>query len=468
MADIINKEGLMSLIRESQTRAKWNDDMERRSRMQKYLDYYRDDCREYIRTEIQNLVNLQESNELCKYIEHDNITSRMIDSISMIFKERVNISLKCRSGKSAEENQIRLNKLLSDLNFHVTMKEVEKLSKLVFDIAVIPQIRNNRIELDIITPEKAFVKQNSEDPTKADAFFYQTGILTNTASPNPVHEYHFWTQDGKFSCLIDDLGTPFNIKQLLEWNHPDIFPVIMFRNYHPVDSFWYDGLNPIVEKNIIIDLKRTDMSMAEAYNIPQRINRGVPEEQEIKLGRTFAMNIPVPENEQPLGDAKYIRPDENLSELDQCILNRIEQLGLSLGLSKSIITGQSATSGYELALSKYEIVERNKSERDYYANSLKDLIKLILAMAGECNGDDYSGVEDIKIDFGEIRFSQSELEKARTRYYKLVYGIASRIDVIMEDNPDLTREQAITKAKQIDKEELDFGKDFDNISSMSF
>ncbi len=458
----------MSLIRESLMRAKWNDDMARRSRMQKYLDYYRDDCSSYIKSEISNLVNPQESTELCKYVEHDNITSRMIDSISLIFKEKVNVSISCSTETDTEKAQVLLNDLLDGLNFHVTMKEVEKLSKLVFDIAVIPQIRNNKIELDIITPEKAFVKQSNEDPTKAEAFFYQTGILTNTTSPNPIHEYHFWTREGKFSCMIDDTGNPFNITLLMEWNHPEIFPVIMFRNYLPIDSFWYDGLNPIVEKNIIIDLKRTDMSMAEAYNIPQRINRGVPEEQEIKLGRTFAMNIPLPENEQPLGDAKYIKPDENLTELDKCILNRIEQLGLSLGLSKSIITGQSATSGYELALSKYEIVERNKSERDYYIQPLRDLVRLIIIMTKDCNGYDFPDNPEIKVDFGEIRFSQSELEKARTRYYKLVYGIASRIDIIMEDNPDLTREQAIVKAKQIDREELDFGKKFDNLSISSF
>ncbi len=454
----------MDLIRESLVRAKWNSDMERRTRMQKYLDYYRDDCSSYIKSEISSLVNPQESNELCKYVEHDNITSRMIDSISLIFKEKVNVTIKSSQNTESEQSQKMLNQLLDDINFHVTMKEVEKLSKLVFDIAVIPQIRDNRIELDIVTPEKAFVKQNSEDPTKAEAFFYQTGILTNTASPNPIHEYHFWTREGKFSCMIDDSGNPFNVRQLMKWNNPEIFPVIMFRNYLPVDSFWYDGLNPIVEKNIIIDLKRTDMSMAEAYNIPQRINRGVPEEQEIKLGRTFAMNIPLPENEQPLGDAKYIRPDENLTELDSCILNRIEQLGLSLGLSKSIITGQSATSGYELALSKYEIVERNKSERDYFVRPLKDLIKLLILLTKDCKKYNLPEIDDIRIDFGEIRFSQSELEKARTRYYKLTYGISSRIDIIMEDNPDLTREQAIAKAKQIDQEENEFGRTFEKIS----
>jgi hypothetical protein len=58
----------------------------------------------------------------------------------------------------------------------------------------------------------------------------------------------------------------------------------------------------------------------------------------------------------------------------------------------------------------------------------------------------------IKIDFGEIKYSDDPQQKAQTTSIEISNGTKSRIDVIMENDPDLNRKDAEIKAKLIDKE----------------
>ena len=404
------------------------------------------------------MVDGEEAKELKKYIEHDNITERFIEEISLVFAEKVRITArKLRPDGQLiddEDTQKQLDRLLRISRFQVTMKEVERLSKLTFDVAVLPQVRDGKIELDIITGDKAFVVQQERNPLKAEQFYYQVGIRENTALADRVDIYHFWTSDGrKYQCEIMINGQP-DPQSVARLNHVpyDRMPVVMFRSYLPIDAFWYDGENAIVEKNIAIDLKRTDLAMAEAYNIPQLFTTGTRENQDLKKGRTFKIDIPRNDMGEAVGDAKYLAPDEPLKELNQMILSRIEQLGLSKGLSRSLITGANASSGYELALSKYEIVERNKRQRDYYYDSVVELVQTMIATANRGLGWDIPEDLVIGVDFGEIRFAVSDEEREKTRLMKLQNGTVSRIDLMMEDNPELDRPTAIEQATRIDRE----------------
>ncbi len=451
-----------TMIRNMQAVARWNEDIQRRLRIQKYLDYYRNRCGNYIAERIDGMVDTEEAKELKKYIEHDNITERFIEEISLVFAEKVRITARRQQSDGQLVNdtdaQKQLDRLLRLSRFQVTMKEVERLSKLIFDVAVLPQVRDGKIELDIITGDKAFVVQQEKNPLMAEQFYYQVGVRENTALADRVDVYHYWTSEGrKYQCEIMLNGRP-DPQSVQHLNHIpyDHMPVIMFRSYLPIDAFWYDGENAIVEKNIAIDLKRTDLAMAEAYNIPQLLTTGTRENQDLKKGRTFKIDIPRNDMGEAVGDAKYLAPKEPLEELNEMILSRIEQLGLSKGLSRSMITGANASSGYELALSKYEIVERNRRQRDYYYDSVVELVQTMIVTANRGLGWEIPEDLVLGVDFGEIRFAVSDEEREKTRQMKLENGTVSRIDLMMEDNPELDRQTAIEEAKRIDGENWKF------------
>jgi hypothetical protein len=444
-------------IARRQQLAKWSADLERRDRTRRALDFFHNRVFPYIEERIDGMVDREEARELKKYIEHDNITQRMIDGISLVFKEKARIRAlrRDRCGRKVPDPaaQVMIDDLLSQCRFQASMKEVEKLSKLLYDVAVLPQVRDGRVELDIITGEKAFVEQDPDNPTRALRFYYQVGMREQSPAPHRVDLYHCWSREGKFSCEIMADGTPdpATIRPIPHLDYPGRTPVVMFRSYLPIDGFWSETVNPIVEKNLAIDLKRTDLAMAEAYNIPQLFTVGSRENQELKRGRIFKIDIPRNDMGEAVGDAKYLSPGERLADQNALIADRIEQLGLSLGLSRAIITGQSATSGYELALSKYEIVERCRSERDYYADSVRELMEVLVHTANQGLGWDIPEDLCFAVDFGEIRFAQSDLDRERCRQLRLQNGSASRVDFLMEDDPELDLESAKLKIQEIER-----------------
>ncbi|MCD4828519.1 MAG: hypothetical protein K8R90_03700 [Candidatus Cloacimonetes bacterium] len=448
---------MQNMIADRQRLAKWRDDLERRQRTQMYLDFYHNRVQRHLLPILQQMVDSEEARELARYLEHDNITERMIHAISLVFAEPLRVRVRRREQSGWGDDaalQSRLDRLLAASRLGLALKEVERLSKLTFDVAVLPQLRHGAIELDIITGEKAFVEQAEDNPTHAARFYYQVGVRQNTPQPGRVDNYHAWCEEGKFACVVDADGQPGNFVRLPHIDYGGRLPVVMFRNYLPVDSFWRDAENAVVQKNIAIDLRRTDLAMAEAYNIPQLLTIGAPEDQEMKKGRTFKLDIPRNELGDTVGDARYLKPSESLREQNELIRDRIEQLGLSLGLSRSVITGQTASSGYELALAKHEILERNRSDREYYRASVTELVKVMMDTARLGLGADFPADAEITVDFGEIRFAQSDLDKLRARKHKLEMGLASRLDFILEDNPDLDREAGKAQLERIEAEEM--------------
>ena len=450
---------MQDMIAQRQQLAKWRDDQERRRRTQMYLDFYHNRVRHHLLPLLQEMVDGEEARELARYLEHDNITQRMVEAISLVFAEPVRVRVRRRGEDGFEEDdalQQRLDRLLSEARFGLVLKEVERLSKLLFDVAVLPQARGGKLELDIITGEKAFVEQSPQNPTRAARFYYQVDPLQNTPQSARVDIYHVWTGEGKFACTVDASGNPHDVEPLPHIDYQGRLPVVMFRSYLPVDSFWRDAESAIVQKNIAIDMRRTDLAMAEAYNIPQLLTIGAPADQELKKGRTFKIDIPRNELGEAVGEARYLKPGESLHEQNELIRERIEQLGLSLGLSRSVITGQSASSGYELALAKHEILERNRADREYYRASVAELVRVMMQTASQALGVGFPDDVDITVDFGEIRFAQSDLDKLRTRKEKLQLGLASPVDFVLEDNPDLDREAAMAQLKRIEQENAAF------------
>lgn len=222
----------------------------------------------------------------------------------------------------------------------------------------------------------------------------------------------------------------------------------MFRDYLPDDSVWYKGNSLIVDKSIAIDLRRTDLAMAEAYNIPQLVTIGMEAEnhKELKKGRSLFLNIP-PSMNGDLGDAKYVNPEEALKELKDLIHDRYEKLAMAKGISKANITGDSATSGYQLALSMQRILDINRRKRKYYTKPIKKMLKLVLFLYKEIGVYNISG--DITINYGELHFSESELDKERAWALKFSNNTANLVDYELAHDPDLvTREKAMEVIQQ--------------------
>jgi hypothetical protein len=449
------------IIENGQLLAKWHNDMQRRELAEMYLDFYRGVYREYLQEIIGGMMSYQDAKELIKYIETEGTTPRLINDISLIFAEEPEIEI-----EGSDKTQEAFNDILQGIDINILLENLNKYVELLRDVAVVPFRTGNPekpVKLRIITPEKCFVDQDENDPTEFVRFYYQVGVMENTVTRNRIDLYDCWEAPGiegkdgnisdyarKFNCEVNDRGKiiPESIKYYEDAPKYEEMPVVMFRDYLPDDSVWYKGNSLIVDKSIAIDLRRTDLAMAEAYNIPQLVTIGMDAEnhKELKKGRALFLNIP-PSLGGKLGDAKYVNPEEALDELRGLIHDRYEKMAMAHGLSKANISGENATSGYHLALSMQRILDINRRKRKYYTSPIQKMLKLVLFLYKEIGVYNISG--DITINYGELHFSESEIDKERAWGLKLSNGTANLVDYELEHDPDLvTREEALEKIKQ--------------------
>jgi len=108
-----------------------------------------------------------------------------------------------------------------------------------------------------------------------------------------------------------------------------------------------------------------------------------------------------------------------------------------------------------LKLSKQDIINKTVQDRQYYRPAIIDLVQNIMRLYTWEGDKTFPDKLDISVDFGEIEFETSPKEREELRAMQLNNGTASVIDFIMEDNPDLSREQAVERYKEI---EADKGK----------
>jgi len=449
------------IIQNGQVIAKWRNDMERRLLAEMYLDFYRGIYRDYLNEMIKGMMSPQDAKELCKFIESEGATSRLINDISLIFAEDSDIKI-----EGSDKTQEAFDEILEAIDIHILLENLNKYVELLRDVAVVPFLTGKPeapVKLRIVTPEKCFVEQDDNDPTEFIRFYYQVGVKENTAARSRIDLYDCWEVPGisgydgntasyarKFNCEVNSNGKVIqdSVKYYEDAPKFEQMPVTMFRDYLPDDSVWYKGGSFIVDKSIAIDLRRTDLAMAEAYNIPQLVTIGMEAEnhKELKKGRSLFLNIP-PSMNGDLGDAKYVNPEEALKELKDLIHDRYEKLAMAKGISKANITGDSATSGYQLALSMQRILDINRRKRKYYTKPIKKMLKLVLFLYKEIGVYNISG--DITINYGELHFSESELDKERAWALKFSNNTANLVDYELAHDPDLvTREKAMEVIQQ--------------------
>ena len=447
-----------NIIKYGQIRAKWNNDEQRRAIATVYLDYYRDVYKDILYDLIDSQISDKvEAERLKMFVETEGVTSWIINEIAIVFAEPPIISGLNKKGDVIESESVvnGFNDFLDDLNINVVLENIDKYVELLHDVAVIPIVTNNKLSLKIITSEKCIINQDEDDPTKMTQFLYQIGILEDSIGNNSVEWYMCYDMTSgsleAYTCKLLETGEIDYDTRVMVITPPykDI-PVIMFRNYLPDDSFWYKGNSSIVDKAISIDMRRTDLAMAEAYHIPHLVMTGGSKQsfKNLSLSRTAFYNIPN-DNNETTGDAKYITPQDDLIKLRDLINDRRKVIARNKGLSSDTIDGVTATSGYQLALSKQDILNINKRKRKYYTNPINELIMLAIETAKYYKLINLTQIVKTHINYGEITFAQSDEEKARARAAKTLAGTWSPVMSLMEDDPELTEDLAIEKIKQI-------------------
>lgn len=437
----------MSIIEDGKITAKWSDDRDRRERVQMWIDFYHNDHSQYVSSLIDKIYTGEtEKSEMRKHIEYINLTESVINEISLIFEEPCSIEI---DGTEAQSRFFR--EMLDGMNILPALIEINKMTNLCYDWGVMPIWSANKVKLMFISPADCFVIQDPYDPTEIEGLFYRINSFANTPfTAETASRYVYWDVEAQYVSDIDMFSGAV-YKNSVTYKQKNIFgeiPVVFFSNYIKQKSFWWEGGNYIVDKNLWIDVKLTSFNLGEDSSVPTLITRGYPEDedrQQLK-GWTSWINLETGEGT----DAEYLSYEINKSLWDY-IKERIDQVFNAYYIYPDKI--RQSNSGYQIKLVKQGIIKENIKQRVFYTPKIKKLIKLCIALWNANNpAKRIPENSKISINYGEVKFEITPIERNRNFMERRQLGLESRIDQIMIDDPDLTRDEAIKRANRIDSE----------------
>lgn len=457
------------LLTDSLSRAKWQEELKRMEKADEALDFYNYEQIEYTNKLIESQFP-KSYTDMVKYTRTYPITEQIINDISLLAKKPIKFILPKEIQSDETKTALFTAEIIDKPMINAFMLMINRYVNLLDKIAVMPlwYKNGNHIELDIITPDKCFVIQDPDSPSHILAFVYRVNSLENTPTTAlPTDIWMMVTPEYTQKITIDSNSGQYKFAGEQEPNPYKVIPVAWFTNTISVKNFWPEKGNPYVAINKDFNVLKTLQRLAETYQMYSTLVRiGFPSESVTTWGVASVIDIPLREGPGNQGDAKYISPDTKFKEVDDLMNGDVDNLAAYAGLSNDVFRKKTQTlpSGYALKLSKADVIEQNETEKLFYVPAIRQLLNLMIQIFSYHSPT--QTLESIKsdlinIDFQPISIEQNPIEQAQLRVTNKMLGIADRVTWLMEDNPELTEEEALEFIAKIDARNQTYNLDTD-------
>ena len=440
----------LDLIRRAKVNSIMQDDLQRRTITRMAIDFYNYNQESYTLAKIKSRYP-DTYTDLQHYIVATDLSRALTRQLAKIFQQDPSIVLDGASDNLAKH----FTDLLDGVNLFGSLRVIDRYAETCNQIGIAPIFnpRTGKIKLDFITPDRCIVWQDDVDPTEAVAVAYTIRNKFNTPIAERADVYALWTDD---SYRVVTLKTDGTIDTDIEPPQPNPYgriPIAWFRTDMAIDSFWLDRQFPMVDANLRANIQLTNLDVALDYqSFSTMWTSGMPEGAKLNVGVQRYINIPRdPVTGNVSGSIGYATPSPQLQTVWDIINDNIALAASLMGISaEAIKQGSSFSSGYQLRLSKSDVISYNVEKRSIYREPLRDLVQLIMDCKRLNSNINMPEAADIKIDFSDITIEQNPLEEEQVRSLKISNGTMSRVDAIMLDNQDLSREDAEKEIERID------------------
>lgn len=231
-------------------------------------------------------------------------------------------------------------------------------------------------------------------------------------------------------------------------------------------EFWAEGGDDLIDGAILVNLVMTDiLSIAYIQGFGQLVITGgsdIPDL--IEGGPAHAMILRRRDKDDPEPKVEYVSANPplemHMKALEQYVALTLSTNGLSPTNVAGALDGAQFPSGISLLIENSEASGKIEDKQEVMAEAEVAAFEVIKRWQNylfdqQALTQKFQDVgklaDDLKIS---IKFNQSrpvitEKEKLEVLKMKQDLGIAAQVDLIMADNPDLTREEAEKKLQQI-------------------
>lgn len=468
--DIESKQLAMQAV----NRLRSNNSKLRRQSMKKRLDYYYGKQLTYLDELIKDQFKFPDRLKLQK--EFLNITEMIVNELAVLYSMPPKRELQNES----EE----MNKFYSDLIHEGSLDQVmamaNRLTKLCKTILVRPVWRDEKIEFDILTPNMFDVIQDPSNPTKALGIVYVSEIdFTDTKPINNDDKttsedsfdqnntiFYVWTKDKhfSFSYSIDQKGMAI-IDLKKNQNNEDntnpygVLPFVCLYDGLPVDNFFVEGGDDLINANEISNIKLTEKNyLTKMQSFSQLVRKGADNTKDaMNMDPSMILDIPADDDIHKGIDIKFINPEAKIQELEDDIHSRLTRIAIKHKLNPEMfIASGDRSSADSLQMQAYYLGKVINADKPLWAYFERELYKLTAIINNYENSMQLPVEADFFIDYKDVEVPSTIEQDDAHNLIMFQNGLISKADWLMRENPDVkSKEQAEEMVEEIQEEKME-------------
>lgn len=407
-----------------------------------------------------------------------NITERTVAKLAQVYKEPAVRSLDggvktavkepTEAGSSPEVKDVQSSadkqyqEALAESTIAKKSKEWHKLGKLFNTVLVQPvwvERKNEEGYIDFLihTPAWTVVETDEADYRRAKAFYYPTwktidGVLQQVLVYWSATEHYFVTRTNVKYAPPKNAGKA---------NPYGVLPIAVLRFKEGID-FWGEGMWDLVDGNEEICAQLANIcfvTIFQSHGQPVAVNMKLPAN--VRLGPDAPLAIDDAEG-STAGKAPpqfyfaqvspAIQPVKELIDWLTKLFPAIKGLGPS-----GVQIEAGLQSGVSKIVDSVDVQENREDDVLVLEDFEHDLYDVTREVWNYHNsGKQIPETAEFAIKFAKPRVIKGSAEKVAERKAGVELGIVSRVDMILEDNPEMAREDAVEKLKQILAENRQF------------
>lgn len=459
-----------------------NDSLRITNQKKQYMYYTGDiaELREYLYDALSYLYEKEAIDNMV--FAYMNITKKIINQLAVIYKEPAKRKILI-DGKYDKKFTDYYNSLLPK-DVSIQDKHAHRLAKL--HNTALPMLTWDAKSKRFIqnTVSSWYLTVNSSDYINPDEVYYSREYIDVNGNKIVLELHH---TDNELYVYDNETKTKSPIPGADSTVNPyGMINFIVFR-IDQSEDFWGTGADLLVAGNEDINFYLTKMgrddlvlgtagllfgiNLASALGIQTdtlpgtEANNNTDQVKKVKGGRGAIINAETNRSTDIPPSLKYVSTNPQIDSVLKAIDWKIKSLALSYGLNpNSFSTDTKVESGFSRQVARYEQMEVRRE--DLYQAKMYEQARFnfIKTAVQNLRDNGYEGADglisfpdnaELVVDFGVIEIPATIQDKWYDRKMRLQYGQVGLTDLLLEDNPDLTKEMA---QEMIDKNLVDYKK----------
>ena len=386
---------------------------------------------------------------------HRDLTNKVLNNTCLAYNYGVDRYLVGKDDKIDEPATELLNELYDKAGIDDTQDEWYRAGVLfnTVEVKTVWRKSTNQAEFDVWTPNFFTVWENPETKYLKDAIIFDVKHIDKNG--NDIEAQEFWSKDQHFYFLQEGtfndggVGKPKMVRSDLDGDNPEgknpygIIPSTVLR-FKRGEDYYGIGKLDLVEENIWADLRRSNFVYVEIFQgngIIYAVNFGESDKMPLTPNKILTVNNVKGDDKEPFIDS--IATNALLSDIRENLKDNETDLLVNQGLSGQ--TG-SADNNNAPALSKALDLEELELMRKKHKGILENFELRNYEVFRTVHNKNSSRQLNPELKFicniydPKPSWGISDLIAKRT--FELEQGMTNPINLMIEDDPDLTLKEA--------------------------